>query len=153
MLSLGALSLTFFGTDTASLWAEKAPQIGQNHTFCLITFHPSITSNEILPKCEVNWCEHKIAIADTGKTSVRFPWGLLGLKTPLLGAFYDECQKWHFVCRYSGFLWCWIQIYSSQYLKLHGSPIFGLWFTSPGTFMTKNAPKMPILFKKTFFGA
>ena len=39
----------------------------------------------------------------------------------------------------------------TQYLKLYRSPIFGN--VRGGTFMAKNAPKMPILFKKTFFGA
>ena len=107
-------------------------QNGQKWQFWIMTYLLDFSEN--FPKCEENWYEHKVVIADPGKTPVRVPWGLLGLKNTPFWGFFDDCQKCHFIFRYRGFLWCWIQIYRSQYLKLRRSPIFGICSTSPGDF-------------------
>ena len=57
------------------------------------------------------------------------PWGLLWLKTS---------PKCHYVCRYRGFLWCRIQIYSSQYLKIYRLLFFGMFFAPPGGILGLN---------------
>ena len=62
--------------------AHKKPQIVQNKTSNLITFHISIRFFQNFPKCRNICYERTISIADPGKTLFRVPGGLLGLKTP-----------------------------------------------------------------------
>ena len=73
----------------------KKPQIGQNHTFCLITLHPSIHPSdlyEILPNCGDTCYEHNSITVDP-ENSGSSPRGLLGLKIPLLGLFLMFVQN------------------------------------------------------------
>ena len=65
---------------------------------------------------------------------------LLGSTTPLSGLFPDVCAKCHYVCLYSGFLWCWIQIYRSHYLKLNRPPFLDV-FHSPWGLLGLNIPQ------------
>ena len=65
--------------------------------------------------------------------------GTFRAKNTPFGAFSDLCFKCHFVCRERVFLWCWIQIYRSQYLKLH-LPAFE-WISLPH--WLKNPQKPP----------
>ena len=71
----------------------KSPKLAKITLFALYLFiHPSDVF-EILPKFEDTCYEHKSITVDSEKTLVPVPWGLLGLKIPLWGAFLMFVQN------------------------------------------------------------
>ena len=69
------------------------PQIFQNDTFCTITFIHPLDFSETLPDLGDKCYERTIGTADPGKTLVRVPRELLGLKTPIWGLLLTFVQN------------------------------------------------------------
>ena len=71
----------------------QKPQIVQNDTFCLITFYPSIRFSETLPKRGDSCYEPQLVPPTPAKLWFASPRGLLGLKTPHFGGFYEPFSR------------------------------------------------------------